>query len=60
MAGQIKDWVYKKVDWAYSTGAWEWSVNVATTAELFKLFSSTVIFKDHANVYDNKHYGLVS
>lgn len=60
MAGQIKDWVYKKVDWAYSTGAWEWTVNVATTAELFKLFSSTVIFKDHANVYDNKHYGLVS
>ncbi len=60
MAGQIKDWVYKKVDWAYSTGAWEWSVNVATTAELFKLFSSTVIFKDHANVYDNKFYGLVS
>lgn len=60
MAGQIKDWVYKKVDWAYSTGSWEWSVNVATTAELFKLFSSTVIFKDHANVYDNKHYGLVS
>lgn len=60
MAGQIKDWVYKKIDWAYSTGAWEWSVNVATTAELFKLFSSTVIFNDHANVYDNKHYGLVS
>lgn len=60
MAGQIKDWVYKKVDWAYSTGSWEWTVNVATTAELFKLFSSTVIFKDHANVYDNKHYGLVS
>ena len=60
MAGQIKDWVYKKVDWAYSTGSWEWTVNVATTAELFKLFSSTVIFKDHANVYDNKFYGLVS
>ena len=60
MAGQIKDWVYKKVDWAYSTGSWEWSVNVATTTELFKYFSSTVIFRDHANVYDNRHYGLTS
>ena len=60
MAGQIKDWVYKKVDWAYSTGSWEWTVNVATTAELFKYFSSTTIFRDSANVYDNKHYGLVS
>ena len=60
MAGQVKDWAYKKVDWAYNAANWEWTVNVATTAELFKYFSSTTIFRDHANVYDNKHYGLTS